>query len=450
MPRAAPNHTAWSSGSTGRGPRARRWWFAGTTVRRCRSGSATPTGPEGTHCATRRSTAEAVAPSRAAAPKAATTSRRWAPPWAGREITPAKRCSSSTARPAGAPALLELEAAADIVGPTPPESLVVGERRAGRLGRTGGGPGDAGAASRVHSGLVHVAADVGSPAREGTEQLRPDARHFCRTARAAGPPHAERRGQPGAQVGLVDRRGGQAMRGDPPPVTGTPAAVRTVDEVRHHDVAVDVRIAVSADAMREHGRDGAAGGQHRAGGTRSPGGGDGVLFQIRKRPRDGLVVHGHDRARRLGTGQCEEHAGRLRRTEGQIERGHGHASRSEHDPRSADGGSRAVAGTRQPARGRRGRAPPPRSRPTGPVRPRAAPGRDRTGSSRTGPVRSRGSRAWWPPVTQRTGGVNGRPATSSGGAPRPGSPASSPSRSRRSRAAPPPARRRGGRALVPR
>ncbi len=106
---------------------------------------------------------------------------------------------------------------------------------------------------------------------KAAEQLGPDTGHFGRAARPAGPPHAKRRGQPGPQMGLVDRCRGRTMRGDPPPVTGTPAPVGAMDEVRHHDVAVDVRVAVPAHAVREHGRDGPAGGQHRPGGTRSAG-----------------------------------------------------------------------------------------------------------------------------------------------------------------------------------
>ena len=116
---AAPSHTAWSSGSTGRGPSARRWWFAGTTVAALveRLGHADrpgrhPLGDEPFDAPA------ASAPSRAAAPKAATTSRRWAPPWAGGR---SPRRSGARRAPAGPPpgagSELELEVAADRRGP---------------------------------------------------------------------------------------------------------------------------------------------------------------------------------------------------------------------------------------------------------------------------------------------------------------------------------------------
>ena len=300
-------------------------------------------------------------------------------------------------------------------------------------------------------GLVHVAADVGAPARERAEQLRPDARHFCRSGpgRRSSARRAPRPTRRADAPRRPPRRPGDARRapagrrhpsGRPRHGRGSPRTTWLWTCGSPFRLTPCVNTAATRSA----------GGQHDAGGTRSPGGGDGVLFQIRERPGDRLVVHGHDRARRVGTGQREEHAGRLRRAEGQVERRHGRPSRSEHDPatrmaaleQSPELVGPHGAGQAEPLR----RA----SRPTGPVRPRAARGRDRTGSSRPCPARSRGSRAWWPPVTRRTGGVNGRPAVSSGGAPRPGSPASSPSRSRRSPAAPPPGRRRGGPAPVPR
>ena len=119
------------------------------------------------------------------------------------------------------------------------------------LRRAGRRPGDAAAPRRVRPDLVHVAADVRATRGELAEQLRARRRRSRPSGRAAR--SSARRGptQPGAQVGLVDRRRCPAMGEEAPPVTGTPSAVLAVDEVGHHDMAVQVRIAVAVDAVGE-------------------------------------------------------------------------------------------------------------------------------------------------------------------------------------------------------
>ena len=278
--------------------------------------------------------AEALAPSRAATANAATTSRRWAPPWTGRESTPAKRCSSSTARPAGAPARLELQAR---------RRHASARRRQRASWSAKGAPGAL--AGRVAAQAMRAPRPECTPVsyrwrrmsaprlEKAAEQLGPDAGHFCRAARPAGPPHAKapwpirpadgprRPLHAAARCAAIPLRS-QALQRPSAPWTRFATTTWLWTCGSPFRLTPCVNTAATAPLV----------GSTDPGGTRLPGGRDGVLFEIRKRPRDGLVVHHHDRARRLGAGQCEEHAGRLRRTEGQIERRDGHASRTEHEP----------------------------------------------------------------------------------------------------------------------
>ena len=165
----------------------------------------------GTQWSTRRSRADRRRRRHGrAAPKAATTSRRWAPPWGVSEITAAKRCSSSTARPWPAPAArARAPGGRRRLGPaaaTPPR----GRRRrrrgalAGRVAAQATRP----AAARARADLVHVAADVGARGSRTRRAARARRRRSRRCARDVAGPRARRARtrKPGAQVRLVDRR----------------------------------------------------------------------------------------------------------------------------------------------------------------------------------------------------------------------------------------------------
>ena len=209
---------------------------------------------------------------------------------------------------------LELQAAADRVGLSPPEGLV-SRRRAAPGALAGRVAAQAMRAPRPEctpvssmwrrmSALrVENSASSSGPT-PATSAVRPG---------RAGPAHAEGGGQSGAQMRLVDRRGGLAMGGDAPPVTGAPAPVRSVHEVGHHHVAVEVRVAVPADSVREHRREGPAGGQH---GTRA--GPDrrvavmACCSRYESDPATASACAATTVPRRVGTSQSEEHAGRLR------------------------------------------------------------------------------------------------------------------------------------------
>ena len=209
----------------------------------------------GTQWPTSRSREPAATPSVAAAPNATTTSRRRAPPWGVRLITPANRCSSSRARPCRRPLTaprleLELERPVGGAGPSFPLRHSVGVGQTRRLRRTSGGPGNTAAPPGAHADLVHMPADVGAPGGEFTEEVRPHADDLGRTARPGGPAHTEPGGQAGAQVRLVDRRRRLAVCLHPAAVAGAPAAV-------------------ASRARGSPSRRGCAGGGHRCGSRRA-------------------------------------------------------------------------------------------------------------------------------------------------------------------------------------
>ena len=314
-----------------------------------------------------------------------------------------KRCSSSTAGPPWTRRRLQLEVAAD--------RRARCRQRAARSAN--GAPGAltgrvAAQATRAPRGECAPCSCMwrrmsaprleNSASRSGPIPATSDERPGRAVQRA---PNVD--GQPGAQMRLVDRRGGPAVRVDPASVTGAPAAVGTVDEVGHHDVAVEVRVAVAADSVGEHRRDRPTGGHHDAVGARPSGGRDAVLFEVRERSGDGPAVRRHDGVRDVGTGQGEQHADGLRRAERQVERPHGRPSRTEQHPGPRLAAFQHSAGIGRPAPCRSARARKRRSRASDPARPRAARGPGRTGNSQPCPARSRGSRAWWPPLTPRRG-----------------------------------------------
>ena len=72
----------------------------------------------------------------------------------------------------------------------------------------------------------------------------------------------QRTPNPARQVGLVDRARSLAVGVEPAPVAGRPPSVDPVHEVRHHDVAVQVRVPVAADGVRELAGHHAAGRDH--------------------------------------------------------------------------------------------------------------------------------------------------------------------------------------------
>jgi hypothetical protein len=259
---------------------------------------------------------------------------------------------------------LELERDPDRCGPALPAGLQVGERLAGRLGGTGSRPGDAGATARACPGFVHVAADVRTPGREFTEQLERDPYDFCAAPGRSGPPHPQSRHQRGAQVCLVDRRGGHAVRVDPASVAGSPTAVGAMDDVGQQHVAVHVRVTIAAHPVGEDGGHGARGREHLPGRARASGGGDAVLLEIRERPLDRLGMGGDDGVRRIRTAQCEQHTGRLGRAEGQIVGRHRVPSGPEHHSRD---GMPAREQTPEAVRVDRSREPEPGGRFPGPT-----------------------------------------------------------------------------------
>ena len=253
-----------------------------------------------------------------------------APPWA--EGRSPRRSGARRARPPRrGPARLELQAGADVVGPMPPASRESANGAAGRLGRAGRGPGDAGAPSRAGTALVHVAADVRAPGRECAEQLRPDPRHLGRASRTAGPTHARAAVPTRRADGPRRPRGGQAMRGDTPPVAGTPAPVRRRGRGSPARHGCGRGVAVPADAVREHRRDRSARGQHLA---RGPDRRVAVMACCSRYesdpPRPGRARPRRRARPRLRPARRARWP--IRRTEGQVEGGHGHPSRSEHDP----------------------------------------------------------------------------------------------------------------------
>ena len=78
----------------------------------------------------------------------------------------------------------------------------------------------------------------------------------------------------------------------PATVAGAPAAVRPVHEVGHHDVGVQVGVAVAADGVGESAGDHPGGGDHEPLGSRAAGGRDGVPLQVRQRTLHRLDVGG--------------------------------------------------------------------------------------------------------------------------------------------------------------
>ena len=250
--------------------------------------------------------------------------------------------------------------------------------------------------------------------RELAEQPGPDA---CDLGRPPGARRPTARRTP-----TTGRTGGAPRRPRPPPGDGrrSPAG-RTRSSGRRapwtrlamHDVAVEVRVAVAVHPVREDapaiiplvGITTRSGPDRRA--AVMP-----CCSRYESAPATASVCAADDAAGDLRAAECEQHAGRLGRAEGQVERRDG-------DPARSDRPSRArVAALEQPAElARAGAGPPdrarrPRRRSSGRAPARAARGRGRTGSSRPGPARCRGSRAsgCLSPSTPTLAGMNGRPA----------------------------------------
>ena len=137
--------------------------------------------------------------------------------------------------------------------------------------------------------------------RELTEDGGWDARDLGGLSgpRRRRPPHAERTGEAGSQVRLVDRCGRMPVRLDPPAVAGAPAPVAPVDEVGHDDVAVHVGIAVAIDRVGERRRDHTARRDDRALRSRSPPRRDAVVLEIRQRACHPLEMGRHHTVRDL-------------------------------------------------------------------------------------------------------------------------------------------------------
>ena len=173
-------------------------------------------------------------------------------------MTPAKRCSSSTGRPLPrrSPRLEhELERPADGAGPSPPLRHEVAHRTHRRTWRAGWPPRPRGRPARSARRPRTRAGGCRRPGwrtRRAAPARRPRSRPCGPGVRR--PAHAERGGQAGPQVRLVHRRRRPGDGPRSPPVARAPAAVRAVDEVRHHDVAVQVRVAVAVDPVREQRR----------------------------------------------------------------------------------------------------------------------------------------------------------------------------------------------------
>ena len=299
MARAAPSQTSWSAGSTGRGPSARRAWLPGTTARRWCTGSATPTASgaaAGTQDAARCSSPSAVAPVRAAAASASTTSRRWGAVGLQREhgaVTVLVQPGPRLGRPPEDGAQVGWT---DGRGPSfpLPRQVRVGDAR--RLVRPGGRPGHASGPGRVSTDLMQPAPDVGGPGRELAQERRREAGDLG-LPRGIRPTDAERVRQCRAQVGLVEGGGGLSMGIEAAPVARTPAPVGPVHQVGHHGVRVQVRVAVAVHPVREESGRRARCGQDDAVLTRAAPGGDPVRLQVGQRARDGLDVAGdHCRA----------------------------------------------------------------------------------------------------------------------------------------------------------
>ena len=100
-------------------------------------------------------------------------------------------------------------------------------------------------------------------------------------------------------MGLVDRARSLAVGVEPTPVAGRPPSVDPVHEVRHHDVAVQVRVPVAADGVRELAGHHAAGRDHDvAADSRDP-----VLLQIGQPPGHRGLVRVDDPARLVRAAQ---------------------------------------------------------------------------------------------------------------------------------------------------
>ena len=109
--------------------------------------------------------------------------------------------------------------------------------------------------------------------------------------------------QAGPQVRLVHGPARSTMRPQPPVITRPPAPVGPVDQVGHHDVAVQVRIEVAIDPVREHGGQRARRGDHRLLGSRPPHRAHAMPFQVGHGSGHRLGVHPDDPAGYIVTAQ---------------------------------------------------------------------------------------------------------------------------------------------------
>ena len=163
---------------------------------------------------------------------------------------------------------LQLRPASEGTGPTSPSRRQLAVGALGLLGRAGGRPGDPVAPGGAGADLVHATTDVGGAGGELAEQRRRDAGDLRPLSGRSHPAHAEHRRQAGPQVRLVHRPCRLAMRGDPSPVARAPPAVHAVHQVRHDDVAVEVRVAVAVERVGEEPGDHAGGRDHGSFGAR--------------------------------------------------------------------------------------------------------------------------------------------------------------------------------------
>ena len=215
---------------------------------------------------------------------------------------------------------------------------------------------------------------------ELTEQLRPDTGDLGRAARASGT-SAHRARRSSRRAGAPRRPPTPAWRWASMPRRShaAPAAVRAVDEVCHHDVAVQVWVAVPVDPVREPRRDHPRGRDHDAFAPDRRTAVTACLSRYVSAPATASACTADDLARRVRAPECEQHTGRFGSAEGQVEGRHG-------DP----AGSEGLPGPGMPALEQVGRGPPARAGLR--ARARRPPRRPSSRRSGTGSSRARSDR----------------------------------------------------------
>ena len=193
----------------------------------------------------------AGAPSGAATAKAPTTSRRCAPPWGVIETRPQSGARRATPTPTPASASVPGPPRAPVRPPPPDDAnRPPAPRTTPPSPWAGGSPPTRRGATRAPVSYTwrRMSAPVkrtrrAPPAATPTISAAPPGRRR--------PAHAERRGQRPAQVGLVDDEAARRCASSPRRSHRRSSGRRRRGQIGHHDVAVQVRIAVAADAVRE-------------------------------------------------------------------------------------------------------------------------------------------------------------------------------------------------------